>query len=213
MSRVSYETKPTAEYTVFQRAFDHFNTALFGGALPDCLITLQRERGARGYFWASQFSARSEDVATDEIALNPATFGGRSDAEILSTLVHEMCHLWQHHAGSPSRSGYHNREWAAQMRAVGLIPSHTGQPGGRETGQKMTHFIEPGGQFARACAELLNMGVALRWQASSAVGGTAAAKRASKTKYSCEGCGQNAWAKPGTHLLCGACKQPMVTQQ
>ena len=30
------------------------------------------------------------------------------------------------------------------MRAVGLIPSHTGEPGGREVGQKVSHYIEKG---------------------------------------------------------------------
>jgi hypothetical protein len=30
------------------------------------------------------------------------------------------------------------------------------------------------------------------------------AKRASKTKFTCPGCGQNAWAKPDAKLICGA---------
>jgi hypothetical protein len=40
------------------------------------------------------------------------------------------------------------------MLAVGLIPSDTGKPGGKQTGQRMTHYIEPEGQFDRACREL-----------------------------------------------------------
>src|SRR5437763_1308858 len=111
---VSYDTKPTKEYDSFQQAYDYFNARLFAGTLPDCLITLQRKRSARGYFWASSFTARSGDATTDEIALNPECFG-RSDSEILSTLVHEMCHLWQHHYGKPSRAAYHNKEWARKM--------------------------------------------------------------------------------------------------
>jgi hypothetical protein len=30
-------------------------------------------------------------------------------------------------------------------------------------------------------------------------------KAASKTKYTCEACGTNAWAKPDTALICGTC--------
>ncbi len=30
-------------------------------------------------------------------------------------------------------------------------------------------------------------------------------KTASKTKYTCPACGQNAWAKPGAQLICGDC--------
>ncbi len=31
------------------------------------------------------------------------------------------------------------------------------------------------------------------------------APAASKTKYTCQTCGANAWAKPNTPLICGAC--------
>ncbi|KPV49674.1 hypothetical protein SE17_31290, partial [Kouleothrix aurantiaca] len=77
----SYDTKPTGEYLAFQQAYDFFNAELFAGQLPDCLITLQRKHGAKGYFWAAQFSARTADQATDEIAMNPETFATRTDAE------------------------------------------------------------------------------------------------------------------------------------
>lgn len=147
--------------------------------------------------------------------MNPETFAGRTDTEILSTLVHEMTHLQQHHFGKPSRNGYHNKAWAALMLAVGLIPSATGQPGGAQTGQNMTHYIEEGGAFARACAQLLAGGFVFRYQAAGRglKGGSAAKKkRASKTKYSCAECGQNAWAKPGAKLICGECRQPMIAE-
>jgi hypothetical protein len=69
-----------------------------------------------------------------------------------------MAHLWQHHFGKPSRNGYRNREWAAKMREVGLIPSDTGEPGGKETGQKVHHSIDTSGAFHRAAARLLGEG-------------------------------------------------------
>ena len=100
---------------------------------------------------------------TDEIALNPAHFKSRTTEESLSTLAHEMCHFEQQHFGEPGRTGYHNREWAGMMKAIGLIPSDTGQPGGKETGQKVSHYIEPGGPFDRACAELVKSGFAVRY--------------------------------------------------
>jgi hypothetical protein len=34
-------------------------------------------------------------------------------------------------------------------------------------------------------------------------------KAASKTKYTCQACGVNAWAKPAVNLWCGDCHQPM----
>ena len=113
---------------------------------------MQRHKGAYGYFSGERFaSAGNPSEITDEIALNPTHFATRSPAAVLSTLAHEMAHLWQYHFGKPSRTGYHNKEWAAKMREIGLIPSDTGEPGGKETGQRVTHYPEEGGAFACAC--------------------------------------------------------------
>lgn len=71
----------------------------------------------------------------------------RDDIEWHSTLVHEMCHLWQEDFGKPSRGGYHNRQWADKMIQVGLMPTDTGEPGGQLTGQRVTHYIIPDGKF------------------------------------------------------------------
>jgi predicted SprT family Zn-dependent metalloprotease len=112
-------------------AYDFFNERLFNGKLPPCLITMQRKAKAYGYFAGSRFGTRDGEEVTDEIALNPSHFKARTNEESLSTLVHEMVHLQQHHQGKPSRTGYHNKEWAVMRRQVGLIPSDTGAEGGK----------------------------------------------------------------------------------
>jgi hypothetical protein len=123
---------------------------------------------------------------------------------ILSTLVHEMCHVWQETYGNPSRRGYHNREWAAKMREVGLQPTSTGKPVGMETGQAVTHYILLDGRYTQAYTKLAATGFQLHWQSIS-YAGQGSAKKSSKTKFSCPECGQNAWAKPGALLICGVC--------
>jgi hypothetical protein len=35
------------------------------------------------------------------------------------------------------------------MREIGLQPSSTGEPGGMETGQTVSHYILPGGRLAQ----------------------------------------------------------------
>lgn len=206
--------KPTRDtYTELERAYDHFNRALFGNALPPCVITLQRKRGAFGYFWGNTWSETKGASLTDEIALNPDSFQTRSVEAVLSTLVHEMCHLQQHHDGKPSRSGYHNKEWARMMEAVGLIPSDTGAAGGKKTGQRVTHYIEAGGVYEAACAALVAEGFSIPWQARTRDEATARKKRASKTKYACPSCAVNAWAKPDTRLICGDCAEPMAAEE
>ena len=47
---------PTAKtYAALNQAFDFFNVSLFGGALPACLVTLQRKNKAYGYFAGGRF--------------------------------------------------------------------------------------------------------------------------------------------------------------
>ena len=210
---INSPTDPTTRtYSGLTEAYDFFNERLFSAKLPPCLITMQRKSKAYGYFAGRRFSTRSGEEVTDEIALNPSHFAGRTTEETLSTLVHEMVHLEQHHFGAPSRTGYHNSEWAQMMRAVGLIPSSTGEPGGKETGQRVSHYIEPGGYFSVACSELINeRGFVLPyvelWEETERE--TRARKASSKTKYTCPECGVNAWAKPMTELDCGSCHLSM----
>ena len=201
---------PTKEaYTELQQAFDFFNRELFAGQLPPCLITLQRKNRTYGYFSGNRWANQAGTIR-DEIAMNPTHFVSRSVEEVLSTLVHEMVHLWQHHAGKPSRSGYHNTEWADKMETVGLIPSDSGEPEGKRTGQRVTHYIQEGGPFATASQQLLAKGFLLSWhdRATEDEEGRARARKKANTrmKYTCPGCGVNAWAKPDIVLVCGACK-------
>lgn len=189
---------------LLNQAYDHFNATLFAGQLPACLITLQRKAKAYGYFAGERFGVPGETV--DEIALNPTHFA-RGIEGVMGTLVHEMCHLWQHHFGKRPRGCYHNKQWAEKMIAVGLIPSSTGEKGGAQTGQKMTHYIDQSGPFRDAFLDFAEIAehqlyVEL-WDESS--NREASKKAASKTKYTCPDCGCNAWAKPQTRLRCGEC--------
>jgi len=192
-------------YDNLNTAYDFFNGALFEGELPPCLITLQRKNKAYGYFAGERFATREGESVIDEIALNPSHFKDRTTEEILSTLAHEMVHLWQQHYGTPSRIGYHNKEWAFKMRSIGLIPSSTGEEGGKETGQSVSHYIADEGKFARSCAALLADGFTLPYIEIQEQGETGKKKAASKTKYTCPSCNLNAWAKPDTRLKCADC--------
>jgi hypothetical protein len=96
------------------------------------------------------------------------------------------------------------------MEALGLMPSHTHEPGGRRVGQKMGHYLIAGGPFARAAAELLKGGACIAWQSREAEAEEGRRRKAaSKTKYTCPACETNAWAKPGVNLICGDCGETM----
>lgn len=208
---MSQPTSPTAaNYGALTEAYGHFNRALFDAALPHCLITLQRKGGTYGFFAGGRFGSVDGATVTDEIAMNPSHFKSRTAEQVLSTLAHEMAHLWQHHFGKISRAGYHNKQWAAKMREIGLIPSSTGAEGGKETGQKVSHYIQPGGPFADACAALLATGFVLPYVELWDEAEAKKRKAKIKTKFTCPGCGANAWGKPELKILCADCDEPMM---
>lgn len=100
-------------YNELQQAFDFYNQRLFNGELPDCLITFQRGKNTMGYFSFRRFvAADGSGKMIDEIALNPEYFPAYPLIEVMQTLVHEQCHMWQFHFGNPSRKTYHNAQWA-----------------------------------------------------------------------------------------------------
>src|SRR5262245_63175915 len=89
------------------------------------------------------------------------------------------------------KSGGESGQWGAKMMEIGLHPSSTGEPGGKETGATVSHYIIDGGPFAQAFARLKVTGFELRWQ-SRADDRERQKKAANKTKYKCTTCGKNA---------------------
>ncbi len=211
---------PTQEtFGELQEAYWFFNKRLFQGALPDCLITTQRCGRSFGYFCGSRFSNQT-GRRTDEIALNPNYFESRGEKSVLSTLVHEMVHLSQFHQGKVGRRGYHNRQWADWMIEIGLYPSNSGEPGGRETGYQMTHYVTEGGAFDVECGQLLNDGFSFTWKQTDAAAAapTKVRKRqagmtdsSNRWKYTCVSCSSNVWGKPKQKIICEAVSRRCIS--
>lgn len=159
--------KPTIEaYQELEQAFDFFNAELFENRLPGTLITLQRQHDSYGYFSANQFSSlKRKREFSHEIALNPNYFAVRSIPETLSVLVREMVtlDLLLHGQGKPPRRRYRNKEWAEAVEAIGLMPTDTGKPGGKTTGDNVQTYIIEGGRFDVASAKLIDKEFQLSW--------------------------------------------------
>lgn len=205
---------PTAEtYAALQWAYERMNAALFGGDLPNCLVTLSPRGRSPGYFRPAPFE-RTDGAMADEIAMNPLLFHDRPLADPLAQLVHDMVHLWQARFGRPGRGGYHNREWSARMVSIGLQPTATGAPGGKATGEHMRHLVIADGPFARTVAAMLDEGFTIPWGArDEAAAGEdpdddaghdgAPVKSGKWFKFVCPVCGTVARAKYGANLICG----------
>lgn len=222
-------TPTEQQFKSLNGAYKYFNRKLFKNELPGCILNFSRLRGTHGFLAPERWKrVDEEEFGTHEISLTPTTLY-RAPIKIFSTLVHEMCHLWQWEFGNPSRNGYHNKEWAAKMKEVGLIPSNTGKPGGKETGQQMTHYIEERGPYQLAFekmperyilpftsldGELMKSLI----EGSTGTSGSDEGERSKrlrklrppsrkKTKYSCPGCKANVWGKPGLKIQCIDCEK------
>ncbi len=228
---VSYETPaapppppPTPDqFSAYQAMYDYFNRELFGGQLRAVILNFSRKAHSMGFFAAHRWDNGAE--RTHEISINPTILKEVPAAEVAATLVHEMCHLWQRDHGHPSRTGYHNTEWADKMEAIGLMPSSTGKPGGKRTGQQMADYPIEGGAFLRAFGAMPKH-CRLPWACEpeeekrrGAGGGGAGGgeeegeegegtpKKKNKVKYSCSGgCSANVWGKPGLSIRCKTCR-------
>jgi hypothetical protein len=199
---------PTAaQFAAFRAMYDYFNAALFDGQLRAVLLNFSRAANTLGFFAPLRWE-RAGDT-THEISLNPAYLKHREPRDVASTLVHEMVHCWQQEHGAPSRRGYHNAEWAAKMESVGLMPSSTAAPGGARVGYRVSHYVIEGGPFAVAY-ERMPSEFLLPWLCWEHRGrGAKKPRAASKVKFTCEGCGANAWGRPGLRLVCGDCELAM----
>jgi hypothetical protein len=94
------------------------------------------------------------------------------------------------------------------MKEIGLYPSNTGAPGGKETGHQMQHYVVSGGRFAEVFGALARTGWALDLESAERPG-----KRGEpngKTKFTCPSCGANAWGKPDLAISCIPCAKRMV---
>ena len=130
-----------------------------------------------------------------------------------STLVHEMVHLWQEDYGNLFSSRYHNRQWAQKMEEIGLMPSSTGLPDGKKTGNRMTHYIIHGGPFVEAFHRLGLVERQIKFvPASTITENKTVKKRPLKTRYKCP-CGNYVWGKMGLSVVCIKCKKRYKPEQ
>lgn len=225
--------KPTNEqFEAFQKLFNYFNEHLFNNELPNIILNFSRQAGTAGFFVPNHWK-NSNGKKTHEISINPNTFG-QGKVYIISTLVHEMAHLWQQEFGEPGAKGYHNREWANKMISIGLIPSDTGQEGGKQIGCKMSDYVETGGVLERLIDELPSeiwlpfetMEILTIEQLQDAleleddpvkieeieekIKEIETANKKVKSKYKCGGCGVSVWGKGNLNLICEDCEMKFV---
>ena len=223
---VTYDTNifPTDNTTyrqnlALQNARNYFNKNLFEKvfekSLGPVMIRPAKHGKAYGYYLKAAWKEGIENPVP-EISLCPCGLH-RSPEAVYSTLVHELVHQYQDEHGYPGRGCYHNLEFSRFMAQVGLICSNTGEPGGKKTGDQMTHYIDPDGLFKKVFVEMPDdyllpftplfdkehygpLGLGAPLIAPEPI------NNKNKTKYTCLGCHSSVWGKPSMNIICGVCK-------
>lgn len=222
-------------HTYWSSAFNLWNDALFHGQLPKVALTFTHKARALGFFRADALQS-VDGCKAHMIAMNPRYFHV-GDQHTHSVFVHELAHLWREELGPPNQKGgkgsrgYHDRIWCSKMIEIGLFPSHTGRPGGRQTGFQMMHYIVEGGLFEQSFSDVEAMLGNIVWKdtmpaefnldpiekeledvgvvAKSDNGKPPAPEskvKKDRIKFTCRHCGLNAWAKPSARIACVECE-------
>ena len=199
-------TPTEQQYKQFQKLYNHFNKWLFANQLPSCLLLFStRVKKVKGYF-ASQRWQNETGMKAYEITMNPYFTSKASDLEICKKLVEVMTTLWQCQCGTPSRSGYYNKEYAEKLESIGLIPSHTGKEGGNRTGQNMDSYPHLTGRFIKAYRKISkNWLFPFRLAEEEWTKLSTNRKKMNKATYRCS-CGVTVFGKPNlTPIECKMC--------
>lgn len=130
----------------------------------DIIFTLQRKNKMIGCLIHNAFE-HTNGSFKHEISLNPEYFTVKPKIEILRVFCQELLKLYRIYFGDPEtlKIDFYDADWGAFMLVVGLVPSSTGKPDGKDTGKKMSSYILPDGPFLALCNELADEGLLIDW--------------------------------------------------
>ena len=115
------------QFSLPEFAFNHHNKNIFNNELEFHLYSINRN-DIMGFF--------SGEVLTKE---------NWKDKSFHIKLLHYMLHLVQEKERTASPRGYHNKRFAELSDKIDLPATVTGLPGGKNTGQYMSHYCIPNG--------------------------------------------------------------------
>lgn len=209
------KTSRTAGY--LEKIFRTLNADWFDGELEEPIITIQSTPRAYGHVTVSKTWKRKDDWR-HELNLGAETLN-RPIEEVVSTVMHEMVHLYNiaHGVQDCSRGGtYHNKKFRDEAQRRGLV---------------IEHHPTYGWTITRPSEELIDYIITQGWNdiainrgrgiwTPPASGGSKAGnggtepgttpKKSSTRKLICPKCGQSVRATKTVNIICGDCMEKMV---
>lgn len=188
---------------VLQSAFNAANRDLFGGELQKVVITAKEGQRKHAYGWITlQKGWIQGKVERYEINIS-SEYLTRPVVDVMCTLVHEMCHLWniQHGIQDCSRAGvYHNKAFRDCAEKHLLLVEHCAHIGYGRT--------SPSSAFAAWVHDNIGVSSFRIYQKGEEDSGEKKKKPSSTRKLVCPECGATVRATKEVNVICGDCWNP-----
>lgn len=235
------EVKTSTElYRKIQYVIDLLDAEFFSGkgkqSIPELVFAVnnQCKSCVTAFVQADALYNKSSNKKLQYLALNPKYFD-RSNSEILATICHELCHVYENQYVHIARNGYHDRIWADLMQDCGLEPVYLNKSktavstkiteGGvfeqlvekftDENGENFFDIVEYSQEVERKT--LIALGLAdsdLEDDLPKAdnAGKTIKKYNRNKVKYTCHSCGIKVWGKSGLNIQCNDCGEDFTEE-
>ena len=231
------EVKTSTElYSKIQTVIEEIDKAFFSGAkkekIPQLVFAINNKcrTCVVAYVQPDALYDKKTDTKLQYMGINP-DYLDRSIGEILSTVCHELCHVYEHAYIHIPRGGYHDKQWAELMADCGLEPIYN-----NSSKTSVHHKIIPGGVFEKFVegftekyggdyfnivsysAEVMRrtrkeLGIEDDPDADTPKPDNADKPikkyNRNKIKYVCRGCGLKVWGKAGLSVSCNECMETL----
>lgn len=146
MNKINQYTRDL--YSRYQFAIDELNKTFFSGfngreKLPPVCLAINKDCHACCVAYVDPVGLHDTSInrKVHYLALNPK-YLNRTYSEILSTLYHELCHVYEVEYIHIPRGGYHTKAWDALMREAGLTPVYM-----NPSRTAVSHTVDENGLF------------------------------------------------------------------
>lgn len=236
------EVKTSQElYSKIQTVIDLIDKRFFSGAkrekIPQVVFAINNKCRSCvvAYVQADALYDKKTDTKLQYMGINP-DYLDRPIGEIVSTICHELCHVYEHAYIHIPRGGYHDKQWAELMRDCGLEPKYL-----NSSKTAVSHTIIKDGEFDKFVSEfvekygadyfnIVSYSAEIKRRTRKELGlgdeeddgDTPKPDNAdkpikkynrNKIKYTCRSCGMKVWGKSGLSIHCNECDEDLEEEE
>lgn len=224
----------TVLYSKIQYVIDLIDESFFSGQgkkkLPELVFAVNTQIGdsVTAFVQSEALYDKDNKRKLQYLGINPK-YLDREPQKILSTLTHELCHVYENEYIHIAKNGYHDKIWVNLMQDCGLEPVFL-----NKSKTAVNTKIKEGGvfeKFAQSFVEkngkgYFNIVEYNREYATDILIQKLLAKDAradnadketkhynhNKTKYTCAYCDAHVWGKSGLFIVCGNCQHNFIEE-